>query len=318
MSITASDRDIRASKWTGNWSLLRDVEIICAVIVERKTTGAAERLGISQPAVSRAIAKIEERLGRSLFHREAGRLVPTAHALALYERSGRIFEALSSLEAIETGEARQTLSILAPPTIAALFFERQVAAFAKAHPELRISFDIVTLQDLPSAIAEHRGDLGLLDADITHAGTILEPFIETAAVCLMPAGHPLAGRRSVRPSDLAGQDYVGIKRRHTLRGALDRIFTEANAHPRFVIETDAALSARNFVASGLGVSVLNPFPLLIDAPADLVARPFEPTIQFRTRFILPADAPPAAPARQFIDFIKEQRVAVLNALARFS
>jgi len=297
----------RSSDWTGSWSILRDVEVICAVIVERKTTGAAQRLGISQPAVSRAIAKIEARLGKTLFHREAGRLVPTADALQLYERSSHIFAALADLKSMPSDGAQERLVILAPPTMTHLFLGREVASFAAKHPNIIPSFDIVMSQALPGAIAEGRGHLGLFDAAFMHSGVVVEPFLDTQAVCFLPEAHPLAARDRITPADLDGVDYVAINRRYAFSAMLERIFVEHRVQPRFVIETDVAMLATDFVRAGLGVTVLNPFPLLLGDRTGLAIRPFVPAFPFRTSLLLPANEPLSAAARKFIDFLKERR-----------
>jgi len=305
----------RSSDWTGSWSILRDVEVICAVIVERKTTGAAQRLGISQPAVSRAIAKIEARLGKILFHREAGRLVPTADALQLYERSSHIFAALADLKTPASSDVQERLVILSPPTMTHLFMSKEVSQFVKAHPGIMPSFDIVTSPELPGAIAEGRGHLGLIDLSIMHSGVIVEPFLDTEAVCFIPEAHPLAARERITPQDLDGVDYVAINRRYPLSAMLDRVFAEHRVQPRVVIETDVAMLAADFVRTGLGVAVLNPFPLMLGDKTGLVTRPFDPAFHFRSSLVLPASEPLSAAARKFIDFLKERRPITVAAIA---
>ncbi|WP_291634202.1 LysR family transcriptional regulator, partial [Bosea sp. (in: a-proteobacteria)] len=76
---------------------LRELEILQAMIATRKTVAAAQMLGISQPAVSRALAALEAHVGRPLFMREGGRLVPTGDAFALEAEAQPIFDALERL-----------------------------------------------------------------------------------------------------------------------------------------------------------------------------------------------------------------------------
>ena len=306
----------RSSDWSGSWSVLRDIEVICAVIVERKTTGAAQRLGISQPAVSRAIAKIEQRLGKTLFHRESGRLVPTADALQLYERSTHIFAALADLQTPASDGVQERLVILAPPTMTHLYLGREVAQFVGTHPGILPSFDIVTSPELPGAIAEGRGHLGLIDLSFMHSGVVAEPFVDTEAVCFLPERHPLAAKKKITPMDLDGVNYVAINRRYALSAMLERVFAEHRVSPRVVIETDVAMLATDFVRAGLGVTVLNPFPLLLGDLTGLAVRPFEPAFQFRSSLVLPANVPLSAAARKFIDFLKERRATALAQISR--
>ncbi len=310
------DSGSRASSWQGSWALLRDIEVVCAVIAERKTTGAALRLGVSQPSISRAIAKIEAKMGKQLFHRESGRLVPTADALALYRSSTAIFTAISALEDNTQPAERQNLRIIAPPTIGNLYLQKEAARFAREHPDVFVSFDILALQDISSAIAGSSGDVALIDSNVYHSGVILETFIETDAVCVMRRDHPLAQKGIIEISDLDTIDYVAIKRRHSLRHALDHIFRDNRVSPQFVIETDSAIGAIEFVQQGLGVSILNPFPAMLEAPSDLTCRPVASQIGFKTNFVISAGAELPAVVRQFVDYVKSKRAEVIARLAQ--
>lgn len=312
----SSERDHRrAAGWSGNWSLLRDIEIVCAVVIERKTTGAADRLGISQSAVSRAIAKIETRLQKKLFHREGGRLMPTADALKLYQQGNSVFEMLAGLED-EQPTASDEVVILAPPTLSHLYLAREIGRFAKVHPEIMVSLDVVTIEELPGSIAEGRGDVGLTDTMFLHSGVTVEPFVETPGICVLPESHPLAEKETISPQDLDGVNYVAIHRRHSLRGTLDRIFADAHSKPKITIETGGAVLAAELIQEGLGVSVLNPFPLVLHALDGIAYRKFDADIQFRTSFLMPGNSMPSVSTRIFLDFMKGRRDTLRAELAR--
>jgi DNA-binding transcriptional LysR family regulator len=304
----------RASGWSGNWTLMRDIEVVCAVVAERKTTGAALRLGVSQPAVSRAISKIEKRLGKSLFHREAGRLVPTDDALVIFERGCKIFETLAEISHPLSVEAPDRFTILAPPTIANFYLSAEVSTFAATQPRTVVSLDIALSHELPNAIAEGRGNLGVMDGPVLHSGVASDHFLTTSGVCLLPKGHPLAGKRLIQAADLDGLAYIAVYRRHPLRARLDRIFGEARVAPRIVAETDLSTLACDFVCKGLGVSVLNPFPLLLHRRPGFVIREFAPQLDFQTNLIFSANDPLPPPARRFVDILKSKRQAVLDEM----
>jgi DNA-binding transcriptional LysR family regulator len=307
----------RASGWNGSWTLMRDIEIICAVVMERKTTGAAVRLGVSQPAISRAVSNIEKRLGKSLFHREAGRLVPTADALLLYERGCKIFETLAAIGHPLSDQPSRGFTILAPPTIANLYLSPEVTSFAAAQPQTTISIDIALSHELPNSISEGRGDLGVVDSAILHSGIATDILLTTSAVCFLPKGHPLASKRMIYPTDLDGQAFIAVHRRHALRARLDRIFSEAHVSPRIVAETDLASLACDFVCKGLGVSILNPFPLLLRRRSGFVIRKFSPQVDFPTTFVFSANEALPAPARRFMDILKSKRQETLNEMKLF-
>jgi DNA-binding transcriptional LysR family regulator len=304
----------RASGWVGSWTLMRDIEVICAVVMERKTTGAALRLGVSQPAVSRAVANIEKRLGKSLFHREAGRLVPTADALLLYERGCKIFETLGEIAHPLSNEPSRGLTILAPPTIANLYLASEVASFAAQQPQTTVSVDIALSYELPNAISEGRGALGVMDSAVLHSGVATDLLLTTSAVCFLPEGHPLASKRVIHAADLDGEAYIAVHRRHSLRARLDRVFADAQVTPRIVAESDLASLACDFVARGLGVSVLNPFPLLLHRRTGFVIRKFAPQVDFPINLVFSANEPLPAPGRRFVDVLKSKRQSIIKEI----
>jgi DNA-binding transcriptional LysR family regulator len=81
----------------------------------------------------------------------------------------------------------------------------------------------------------------LLDANFLHSGVVIEPLLDTEAVCLLPEPHPLTAKEIITPEDLDGVEYVAINRRYTMRAMLDQVFSSHRVSPRFVIETDAAM-----------------------------------------------------------------------------
>ena len=92
---------------------LRELEVFRATVFSSSATAAAERLGISQPSVSRILANIEQRMGMILFLRQNGRLVPTAEAFALNDELETVFEGLERVRhfAAEAGcIARRTIA----------------------------------------------------------------------------------------------------------------------------------------------------------------------------------------------------------------
>ena len=275
-----------------NCRSLRELEALRAVIEARTATAAARRLGISQPAVSRALAQLEARLGRKLFDRDGGRLLPTAEGLALNRDLEPLFLALLRLQNDGSGSiaSSEVLRIAVAPTLAHRVLHAQIADFLKLNPDQTISLDIRGTDILVSGIAEGRYHLGIIDWDISHSAVRVEPFLRSEGVCVLPKGSPLAAREVIRAADLRDQRHIALTRRHASRVATDRAFSKAGVERRIVAETATAVSAYELVRSGLGVAVLNPFPLAIRADDEVAIRPFEPGLAYRISFIVPASA----------------------------
>jgi DNA-binding transcriptional LysR family regulator len=285
---------------------LRELEVLRALVETGKTTLAAQRLGLSQPAVSRSLAQFEAQLGRQLFERANGRLTPRADAIAINEELGPIFAALARI-GNSSGKMRShagSLRIAAPPTMAHRFLPSRVARFTKYNPDLEIVFEVLSSDSLITSIAEAKHDLGLTDTIPSHEGVRTELLLATEAICALPSRHRLVEREVIRPEDLEGEPFIAMTRRHSGRIAIDRFFERAGIRRNMVIETATAVSAAEFVREGLGVSLLNPFPIVHQLGSGIVVRPFEPGIPYRTSFLLPSSRPPSAAASAFMDMTR--------------
>ena len=286
---------------------LRELEVLQALVRAGTAMNAARTLGISQSAVSRRLAQLEERLGQKLFERSGGRLVPTIEALSIHEQLGPIFDALARI-ARQAGRGNRThrgaLKIVAPPTIAHRFLPNRVASFSKRNPELDVTFEVLSSDSLVTGVAECRYDVGLTDTLPSHDGIQSELLLATEAICILPSRHRLVGRDVIRPEDLEGEPYVAMTRRHSSRVAIDRVFERAGVTRRIVIETATVVSAAEFVREGLGVSLVNPFPIVHQLGRGIELRPFLPAIGYRASFLLPSSRPPSAATRAFIEAVR--------------
>lgn len=288
---------------------LRELEALRALIMLGKTTAAAQKLGISQPAVSRAIHELEFRTDLVLFRREGGRLVPTAEALALQRESEPIFLTLERLERArwKPQDTQATLRIVVPPTLAHGFLNDLLADFSRVEPETRIHLEIRSGLELVSMVANGDMDIGLVDVVQEHTGVRFIAFRRASAHAIVPANSPLAARAALEPADFDRLPFIAMARRFPSRSRLERLFLDAGVAPRIVIEVSTAAAAYGFVRAGIGVSIINPFPLSLRTDEGIAFLPFLPEFTYETAFVLPALTPPTAVARRFIDYVRRMQ-----------
>ena len=286
---------------------LRELEVLRALVQAGKTTTAAQRLGMSQSAISRSLSQLESELGRTLFERAGGRLLPTREAVAISEELGPVFAALGRISDRTRSAPRShtgSLRIVAPPTMAHRFLPSRVARFTKENPELEVIFDVLSSDSLVTSIAEARHDVALTDTEPAHAGVRSSVLIESEAVCALPSRHRLSVREEIHPEDLEDEPFISLTRRHSGRISIDRLFERTGVRRKIVIETATAVSAAEFVREGLGVSLLNPFPIAHHFTSGIVMRPFTPKIAYRTSFLFPSSQPPNPAAQAFMDMTR--------------
>ncbi len=283
---------------------LRELEVLAAVVKEGKTTAAALRLGLSQPAVSRAIAALEATIGKSLFQRDGGRLIANSEALRIVQETEPVFDILDGLTgAPAPAPLAAPLKIAAPPTIAHRFMPRLVSGFLAANPDLTIHLEIGTTEAVVAAVANANAHLGISDGLARHDGVTPYTYIRAIGHAVLPAGHRLAGRPVIEPCDFAGETFVALTRRFHRRYVYERIFAEHGVEPRLVVETATSIAICEMVRAGLGISIVNPFPVALRDDHTLVFRPFAPEVDYLSSFICPL-GPVTPVAQRFIEFAR--------------
>lgn len=283
---------------------LRELEVLQAMIATRKTVAAAQMLGISQPAVSRALAALEAHVGRPLFRREGGRLVPTGDAFALEAEAQPLFAALERL-AIWPGQIAlaSVLRIATPPTLAQFVLPPVLARFRQQEPDVVVNVEIDTSSTVITQVADRAADLGLVDMSAPHPGVHGEVIREAVAHVLMPEDHLLTARDVIGPRDLAEEPIIALTRRFTERIEVERAFADAGVALRLVAEGTTAVFVAEMVRQRVGLALLNPFPLTLGGTQGLVARRFAPAIAYRTLLLFPSAGPVAPAARRFADLL---------------
>ncbi len=288
---------------TKTWHSLPEYQALRALMESGTTSKAAIRLGRSQSAVSRSIAHLEARTGRILFEREGGRLRPTNEAVQMNRRLDPLFEALDRIDG-PPERAQETLRIIAPPTYAHRFLVQHIANFLKTNPHFFISLEVSPSEDVIRGVLERRFDLGVTGVELSRSGVKLTPYRNSSAVCVMPNDHPLAGRDIIHPEDLHGQALVALTHRHARRAPLEKVLHASRSTPRIVAEVSTSFAAVDLAKEGLGLTIVNPFPIVQYRSDDVVFRPFASQIDYRSYFVTSDHRPTPGIARAFMRHLR--------------
>ena len=240
---------------------LRQLEAFRAIMLCQTVTRAAEMLFISQPAVTRLLADLEDSAGFSLFERSRGRLHPTPEAHLLYREVDRSLIGVERIartaHAIKTQQSG-TLQVMAPPSIALSFMPRAIAHFLKDHGEIEILLGVYDSRTIVDMVIGQRCDVGIVNLSISHTGTHGDSLLSTAHVCAVPLGHRLAGREMLVPSDLEGELFISQPNLTATRLLIDAMFASHGVkYRRAQVETQVSATICSLVAAGLGVSLVD-------------------------------------------------------------
>lgn len=290
---------------------LPDVEVFHAVMIAGGAGRAAEVLGTSQPSVSRALARLEQSIGFSLFERVRGRLVPTGDGLLFHAEVERNLVGLDRLRQAaarirEVGGGSLRIASLA--ALGQVLVPRAVARFVDTHPEVRVSLQVRTSSVVRELVGSGQVDLGLAADEIDTSGVEVSVFATPRAVCVVPRDHPLARREVIRPPDLAGERFIALAPDDTVRKAADLVLAASGVTVHVGVETPFSATVVTLVAEGAGIGLANPFS--IDGAAEragVVAVPFEPAVYFRALLLRPPNAPRSRLIQRFLATLLDVR-----------
>lgn len=294
---------------------LRQLEVFEAVMRTGSLSAAARSLGVSQPAVSKALRLAEQAAGFLLFRRARGRLYPSPEAETLLPQVERLRSDLGAIQLLvrrlRDGHAG-AVTVAAPGSVAHPFITPVVARFARERPDIRIEVMILPTAMVGDRVAASQADFGVVHQPTDNPYLDGEVICEGEGVCVMPRRHPLADRRTLGVRDLQRERLV-CYREDTAIGALVRKALAAAGNRREVdIIINQSQQALDLVEAGAGLAVMDPFLLAARNRPGLAAVPFRPAIPNRLRIIRARERPRSRAAAQLERLIRDtvvQRIA---------
>src|SRR5207249_2722086 len=174
----------------------RQLAAFCAVVELRSFSLAAERLGVTQPAVSLQVRALEKRLGSQLLDRSGRRVEPTEAGQRLYRGAQRLLlleqQLLGEIESTGDGEVAGVLSIGASTGPAAIVVPLLLCEFQARHPLVRVALEVHDTQTVVERVADRVLELGIVGAARRHRSVTFEPFMRDEVILACPPGHRFA------------------------------------------------------------------------------------------------------------------------------
>ncbi|MTJ79580.1 MAG: LysR family transcriptional regulator [Telmatospirillum sp.] len=237
---------------------LRSLRAFVEVVRQGGFSAAAHVVNATQPTVSKAVRQLEDETGVPLLERTARRGGLTAAGDVVYRRAvamlaerDHMLAELAALKGLEEGRLRLGL----PPLGSSILFAPLVAEFRARHPGIAIEL----LEHGSSRLEE-----ALLAGEVELAVSLLPvgDQLDWQAVCdeplvaLLPPGHRLCGRASVRLTDLAGSPLILFESGFALNGLIDSACRRRGFIPREAARSGQADFIIALVAAGMGVALL--------------------------------------------------------------
>jgi len=241
----------------------RQLAAFCTVVERRSFSQAAERLGVTQPAVSLQVRALETRLGTQLLDRSGRRVEPTEAGWRLFRGAQRLLaleeQLLGEVAAEAEGALTGALSIGASTGPAAIVVPLLLCEFQRENQDLRVSLEVHDTQTVVELVADRVLELGIVGAARRHRSVRFESFLHDEVILACPPGHRFAGR-TVSIDELRQEPPIVMQEGAGVRQMVEDELRGLGLRLRDLdvrLELGLQESARSAVQAGYGVTFIS-------------------------------------------------------------
>ncbi len=237
----------------------RQLQVFVQLAQSGSFAEAADRLHLSQPALSIAIKKFEDLIGGKLLSRttravhltqEGRNFLPVAQRLL--RDWDEAFTDLHNLFAMQRGK----LTVAAMPSFANSLLPAVLSQFHQHHSSINIAILDVVMERVVEAVLDERAELGIIFEARQMEGLNFLPLFDDTFLVIMAPQHQLASRLHLSWEELQQQNYVAMNRGSSIRDWCDQSLHHAGVDVTLVAEASQLSTVGQLVASGMGLSVV--------------------------------------------------------------
>jgi DNA-binding transcriptional LysR family regulator len=240
----------------------RQLAAFCAVVELHSFSQAAERLGVTQPAVSMQIRALEERFGLRLLDRSGRRVEPTEAGQRLYRGAQRLImleeQLQSEVASVEEGDLRGRLEIGSSTGPGERVLPLLLCEFQRQSPAVSVSLSVFDTQTVVERVADRELELGVVGAARKHRGVVFEPFFRDDVVLACKPDHRFANR-TITLDELRSEPLIVMQEGAGLRHLLEDELRPRGVRMRDLnvqLELGLQESVRSAVLAGYGVAFI--------------------------------------------------------------
>lgn len=246
---------------------LRDLQYLVALAEYRHFGRAAEASFVSQPTLSTQIRKLEDELGVALVERTPRKVLLTETGAEIARRARGVLSQIDEIKSIaqrtrdpESGTIR--LGIF--PTLGPYLLPHVIPQLRARFPRLELLLREEKTEQVLHMLREGTLDAGILALPVHDDSLHVEFLFEEPFVLAVPAGHPLAGRGSLRMDDLSEQNLLLLEDGHCLRDQALEVCSLAGAGEKTGFRATSLETLRQMVSANVGITLLP--ALAVQAP----------------------------------------------------
>ena len=236
----------------------KDLRYLVAVAETGTLRRAADACGVSQPTISAQLAKLEDELDQLLLERRGRGVALTPAGEQAVQHARRVLEAIEQMKqacrpkgAPLAGPFR--LGVI--PTAGPYLIPEMLPAVKRAFPETSVYLREEVTEELLGRLRDGELEAAVLSLPFETSGLATHELMREPFYAVVPADHPLAGRKSLGADDLMGTDLLLLEKGHCLREQTLQ-FCQASAGRDQLYQSTSVESLRQMVSIGIGCSVL--------------------------------------------------------------
>lgn len=242
------------------WNL-QTFAVFVAAVRHHSITGAADSLGMSQPAASTYIKALEDALGVKLLERSARGVELSPEGQEIYLRATRVLAEQDDLELMAGSQAepRGRLKVCASSTPGAYWLPAQLRRFREQYPGIQPIPSLADSSEVIHAVMDLQCPMGLVGdlAQLEGRSLVAQPVAADELVLMCPPGNPLVGVKRLQPQHFKGQTLLRRETGSSTRQQSDELLKNYLDAFESVIELNRNEALRECILAGLGVGVLS-------------------------------------------------------------
>ena len=292
----------------------RQLAAFCAVVERGSFSQAAERLGVTQPAVSLQIRSLEKRLGQQLLDRSGRRVEPTEAGVRLYRGAQRLLaleeQLLEEVATEPDGPVSGRLEIGASSGPGGSVLPVLLCEFHARYPDVTVALSVFDTQTVVDLVARRELELGVVGAARRHRGVVFEAFLRDEVILAVPPDHSFADR-TITLEELRSAPLVVMQEGAGVRQVIEDELRRSGVRLRDLaprLELGLQESVRSAVLGGYGVTFISRSGVEADLAAGrLAAARVEGLEAVREVSLVRASGRATTRAAQaFVDFARER------------
>lgn len=281
---------------------IRSIEAFAAVVRYGSMTAAAQKMSVGQPAITRMIRDLEDRVGFALFKRNGPKIAPSEKGLKFYEESQRVmanFAQLTERAHAIRDEKLSAIDIAATPTMSAGLVGPVLSRIEGVLPDF-VHIETTTSERVMLSLRQGTADLGFSAYSKEVAQLKCLARFESHVVAIVPTGSAYDSPNPIPLSAFASERLATICDGYQIRSEINMAFEKEGIKPAAQIATNSSLSAAMAARAGLGIALCDPITALGVPIEGVTIRPLSAEIGYDWGLFTKDNSSPKDPFSQLV------------------